>query len=215
MPIYNRQDGQYYVLDHDWYIQGQPWEGINEESPGNKALVDKIKFGGMFKLSMGVEIPLFDKLMLSIAYGYQFEEGNGVVSDVDGSEVRHKVSRQTVDVVPFYNIGRHRVGVGAAVHLNPKYVVNRKAPAVEQTSAFNENTDYIFDDAVGYIIQYDYLVTKNTSVGVRYTNISYDLDSITTNFYSTGHVTSGGSCTAGCDDIVRADSVGVHVTYHF
>jgi hypothetical protein len=75
-----------------------------------------------------------------------------------------------LDLLGFYRAGAHRFGGGLTYHLNPK---------------FDSDFDFAggdgaadFDNALGAVIEYDYFFNEHISLGVRYTNIKYQLSDI-------------------------------------
>ncbi len=71
-----------------------------------------------------------------------------------------------LDALVFYNMQQVRFGGGLTYHLNPKL----KATGV----ASNLSADY--DNALGYVVEADYRLDRNMSLGVRLTSIKYSLE---------------------------------------
>lgn len=102
--------------------------------------------------------------------------------------------RYPLELIPFYNFGNHRIGAGLSYHLSPELDLKEiGGPKVE------------FDDALGWLAEYDYSFSgwENGGVvlGVRYLWIDYEVDKI------------NNVRTSGID--VDGNHVGIHVNYMF
>ena len=207
LPLYNRADGLYYS-GIPYTLVGE-WSGL--PSDVDSRFEDDVEAGGLYKVAFGADIPLFSDVTLMVSYGYQFDEVYGDLTDGSGGKGSFEYRRQTLELIPFYNMGRHRVGLGAEMHLQPHGIHH------EYSSLFDMKTNYRFDDAVGATIRYDYLVNENTSIGIRYTEIAYDFDRLSTRYDVNGVTVDSFSsdCLANCDEVVDADSLGLQLTYRF
>jgi hypothetical protein len=119
--------------------------------------------------------------------GYHFDEVSA-----DNGEIRF--DRYPLELIPFYNFRKHRIGAGLSYHLSPK--LNLKeigGPKVK------------FDDALGWLVEYDYSFSgwENGGfvLGMRYLWINYDIGKVN------GTPASGGN--------VDGNHVGVHVDFMF
>ncbi|TQV76890.1 hypothetical protein FLL45_02755 [Aliikangiella marina] len=208
LPLFVRQTNGY-VQGIDLSVVGA-WQGL----PSNLDPVfsDSVEAGGLYKLAFGAEIPLSGDFTLMTSLGTQFDEVYGDLLDGSGGEGSFSYSRTTVELIPFYNMGRHRVGLGAELHLSPKG--RFKESAVNQ---FRHVSTYTFDDAEGIVLRYDYLINKNLSMGVKLTQMTYDFESVST-YYAVGGnavVDQTLPCISNCEEIVTADSFGIHLSYRF
>ncbi|MGB5438327.1 MAG: hypothetical protein WBN57_03795 [Gammaproteobacteria bacterium] len=102
--------------------------------------------------------------------------------------------RYPLELIPFYNFSNHRIGAGLSYHLSPELDLKEiGGPKVE------------FDDALGWLVEYDYSFSgwENDGVvlGVRYLWIDYEVDKVN----KVG--------TPGID--VDGNHVGIHVNYMF
>jgi hypothetical protein len=100
-----------------------------------------------------------------------------------------------LELIPFYNIRNHRFGAGLSYHFSPELDLGElDGPKVE------------FDDALGWLIEYDYSFSGWQSggfvVGLRYLWIDYKVEKVD------GRNVSGGFEFDG-------NHVGVHVDYMF
>lgn len=89
-------------------------------------------------------------------------------------------TRVPLDALVFYRMPRFRVGGGLTYHFSPKVSGNGAA----------SNVNLKFDDALGFILQADWLIMDKKSLsmalGVRYTNIEYKLQRTSTSTSSEG-----------------------------
>lgn len=104
-------------------------------------------------LSVGAVQRLSKTLGVRYAIGYKVS-----FSAADNLDVRK--SAIPVDVVPFYQAGKHRFGVGATYHLSPEFRISGVGNAS-------------FDDAFGYIVEYGYHIFT-----LAYTDVDYSVDGI-------------------------------------
>ena len=79
---------------------------------------------------------------------------------------RAAFDRFPVDVLGFYELGSHRLGVGASLSLNPR---------LDMKDANGDEVD--FENATGVLVQYDYR-WRNLGFGIRYVDVEYEVDSI-------------------------------------
>jgi hypothetical protein len=70
-----------------------------------------------------------------------------------------------VEALLFYRLPQWRLGGGVAYHLNPKL------DGSGVVGGLNVN----FDDAFGIVLQADYLISPRFAVGVRYTDVKYEV----------------------------------------
>lgn len=153
--------------------------------------VDSSRAGGYVRLTLGGEIAIGDT-PFSIQIGAGLLR-DGLTSNVDVNDPgagKSVFKRKVLELIPFWNFDRHRVGIGAAAHLEPTFYANPEGPG-----SFKEE----FDDAVGAVVQYDIRYDQNISVGARYTYINYESD----------------EQTLLAKDEYSGRSIGLHVTYAF
>lgn len=117
--------------------------------------------GGTFLLSAGLRYT-FAELPVQIhgAIGYH---SNGVLPANGDVEF----GRFPVELMGFYNIGGHQFGVGVTYHLNPKFTVD----------GFYDEYDIDMENALGFVIEYDFQLIDDISLGLRYVDINYTPDS--------------------------------------
>ncbi len=78
-------------------------------------------------------------------------------------------TRFPLEVLAFYRAPKFRVGGGLTYHLSPKLSGSGVA------GGLNVNVD----DALGAVLQGDWLITQKISVGLRYTSLSYKANGVT------------------------------------
>jgi len=176
----------------------------------NEIFRDKIEAGGYFRGSFGAEFPVAKQLVFSTAIGFLYDEITGDLTDGSGGKGYAGFTTTQVDFIGFYNFGQHRIGLGGAFHYNPKF--NYK----EVGSNFQMHGVYRFSNALGATIQYDFLASNNISLGIRYTDISYDFDTVNIGDYVAGEGNNEiYNCLASCDNLIDASSFSGHITYRF
>jgi hypothetical protein len=102
--------------------------------------------------------------------------------------------RYPLELIPFYNFRNHRIGAGLSYHLSPELDLKEiGGPKVE------------FDNALGWLVEYDYSFSGWESggfiLGVRYMWIDYEVDKV--NSISASGVE------------VDGNHVGIHINYMF
>jgi hypothetical protein len=139
---------------------GDALQSVVDVSTGDT--VEKLRAGGYFALRVGAVLPLGEQKNWSLetTVGYLYDEISSNINVNDNA----KFERTTVEVIPFYNFGRHRIGIGLTYHISPKF---------EQTASVG-NLEVEFDDALGGVVQYDVRYDKWISAGIRAGFIQYD-----------------------------------------
>lgn len=95
------------------------------------------------------------EVQLSLAY--KFSQVSATNGDIDWTMM-------PLEALVFYRVPQWRFGGGIAYHLNPKL----------DGSGVVGGLNVKFDDALGVVLQADYLVGKSMGVGVRYTDVKYE-----------------------------------------
>ena len=108
---------------------------------------------------MGVGASIFNDARnvegeLSISYKFQ---------TIDANNANLQFTRFPFDALLFYRQYRYRVGGGLTYHLNPKV----------QGSGAAAGSNVNYEDALGAILQGDYLFGTKTAAGLRYTMLQY------------------------------------------
>ena len=76
-----------------------------------------------------------------------------------------------LDALVFYRLPNVRLGGGLTYHLGPTL----------QGSGAANGLDAKYDDALGFVLQADYVLKNRFNFGARYTNVNYKANSIHTN----------------------------------
>ena len=151
-------------------------------------VVDQARAGGYWLLEAGGLIAFPDiPVSLQVTGGILSTD---VVSNIN--EGRSDFNRYTVTLIPFYNFGRQRIGLGASAHIEPELQVRPDG---------GPDQDFIMDDEVAAVVQWDVRYDQNISVGARYTYLTYTINEATN------------ASMVGTE--VEANAFGVHFTYSF
>jgi len=121
---------------------------------------DDISAGGLLSMSFGAKLPMADpNLEGRVSFGYFFDIQS--YSNGDAS-----FDRFPLESLLMYRSGQmFWLGGGITYHINPTLSCNITAVC---------SGDISFDNALGVILQTDWLVTNSILVGLRYTSIEYD-----------------------------------------
>ena len=205
IPLYDRVDDIFYS-DVAISVVGN----YNGDAQ-NQIFRDEIEAGGYYRGSFGAEFPVAESLAFSISAGFLFDEITGDLTDGSGGEGTASFKTTVIDFFGFYILGRHRFGLGGSFHYNPKFDYK------ESGSDFLNHGVYRFSNTLGASIQYDYMLSKNISMGLRYTDIAYDFEEVAIDDFVEGAGNNGfvSQCIANCDELIDASSFSGHVTYRF
>ena len=204
IPLYYRQ-GDFFYSGVEVAVVGN-YQGLDQSI----VFRDKVEAGGYYRGSFGAEFPVAENLVFSTSVGFLYDEITGKLTDGSNGNGYAGFTTTQVDFIGFYNYKRHRLGLGGSFHYNPKF--NYK----EEGTNFLMHGVYRFSNSVGPLIQYDYLVSENTSLGIRYTKILYDFKNVTIGDYVDGagdHFVE--NCINSCEDFIDASSFSAHMTYRF
>jgi hypothetical protein len=117
-----------------------------------------VRAGGLILAGVGINHQFGNNWELQATLNYLFDG-----ADADNGDV--SFARWPIDVLAFYRTGNHRFGGGLTYHMNPKF-------DIDIDYYVDDSID--FDDALGFVVEYDYFFTNNFSVGVRGTLIDYE-----------------------------------------
>lgn len=116
-----------------------------------------LKANELLFLGGGVSILNDDKdLQAELSLGIKTDSISASNGDID-------FTRYPLDALVFYRESKFRLGGGLTYHFSPKVSGSGVAGGV----------DIKFKDALGVILQADYLVWREMSVGLRYTMLEY------------------------------------------
>lgn len=91
-----------------------------------------------------------------VTLSYKFTSVNARNGDVTWT-------RFPIDALVFYRLPQFRLGGGLTYHLSPSL----------DGSGAASNINATFDDALGFVLQADYLWTPRYTLGARYTSVTY------------------------------------------
>lgn len=204
IPLYDR-NGDFFYSGVEVAVVGN-YTGAAQD----KIFIDKIEAGGYFRGSFGAEFPVAKDLTFSTSIGFLYDEITGELTDGSVGNGYASFKTTVIDFLGFYNYKRHRIGLGGSFHYNPKFDYK------EVGNGFKMHGVYNFSNALGASIQYDYLVSENASMGIRYTDIRYDFESVTIGDYVGGTGNSFvADCSVNCEELLDASSISGHITYRF
>ena len=123
---------------------------------------DDLNAGGGWKIAVGLQriIGGFDDVGLMFSIGYLFNW-------IDASNGDGDIDAFVAELIYFRDFGPHRVGVGGSYHMNPQYE--------DDVDGF-ARTRIDFDDELGFVGRYGYVIDKSLEYGIRYTLIEYQAD---------------------------------------
>ncbi len=143
---------------------------------------ETIEAGGFYNISAGVAFDISDKVVSRVTLGFKEDSitaGNGDIS----------FSRNTIDALFLYKTDQWLFGGGLTYHTSVKLSGSGLASGIGAE----------FDNALGFLLEVDYMYSKKAYVGGRYTVIDYDtVPSTTVNAVT-----------------VDGNSIGVVVGYRF
>lgn len=117
-------------------------------------------------------------LEAEVSLAYKFSTVSASNGDIDWTLM-------PIDMLVFYRLPQWRFGGGLTYHLSPRL----------KGSGVVGGLDVKFDDALGFVLQGDYLIRPNLAVGARYTNVKYE--------------PKGGGTSA------KSDGIGLTFAYRF
>jgi len=123
---------------------------------------DELSAGGGFKLALGLQkyIGGFDDVGLIFSLGYLFDQ----IAASNGEVESHAF---VAEAIYFREFGPHRLGIGGSYHMNPRYREDVDGYAPLRID---------FDNALGLVGRYGYVLEKTVELGIRYTLIDYKAD---------------------------------------
>jgi len=134
--------------------------------------LEDLDAGSGYKIAVGLQrfIGGFDDVGLIFSLGYLFnwlEASNG---DADTDAV-------VAEFLYFRDFGQQRLGVGGSYHMNPRYR--------DDLDGFSK-TRIDFDNALGLVVRYSYVIDKSLEFGIRYTSMDYEADGVSIDADSLG-----------------------------
>ncbi|EKE75469.1 hypothetical protein [Gallaecimonas xiamenensis] len=119
---------------------------------------ENFRFGNRYHLGLG---GLWENGTWGAAFnlGYHFNFADGTNGEIE-------LERYTAEFLPYYRWDRHKFLLGPSWHFDVKADID--------IDGVHEKFD--FDDALGWIVEYNYQITQHNWVGVRYQWVEYDLE---------------------------------------
>jgi outer membrane protein with beta-barrel domain len=130
-----------------------------------------LKFNELFSFGGGASF-LTDSKDIEVQVTLAWKYGN-----LDASDGSLSFTRYPLDALVFYRLPKFRVGGGLTYHLNPQFSASGSASFLD---------GFKFDNALGVVLQADYLFTEKASIGLRYTNLDYKAKLTGASFSSNG-----------------------------
>jgi hypothetical protein len=123
-----------------------------------------LDIGGGGKLAIGIHNILGESKNRSLSFAL------GHLSDsIDASNGDADYDTVTFDAIYRFHFESHRFGLGASYHIDPEY--KEKIDGQPRIKAE-------FDDALGLVMQYSYALSPVFHVGLRYTEMDYEINDV-------------------------------------
>lgn len=131
-----------------------------------------IDVGGGGKIAIGIHQVLGEEenRSITLSLGYLFD-------DIDATNGDAEYDTITVDAIYGFHFGAHRLGVGASYHKDPEFEVDLDGFPSQSVE---------FDDALGLVVQYSYVIQSRFHIGLRLTEMDYDVNGTTLDAASVG-----------------------------
>ena len=148
---------------------------------------EDLRAGELITIAAGIVVYFpMPSWSLQTSIGYHTDDVGDYNDDI-------KFDRYPLELIPFYNFRNHRLGAGLSYHLSPELDLKEiGGPKVE------------FDDALGWLVEYDYSFSGwengGFALGVRYLWIDYEAE-------KTSNIRGPSS--------VDGNHIGIHVDYMF
>jgi hypothetical protein len=129
-----------------------------------------VKANEGFYFGGGASIVTDSKLVeIELSLAYKFSMINASNGDIDWT-------RWPLEALVFYRLDKVRLGGGLTYHLNPEV----------DGSGVATPLNIKFDDALGFVLQADYRLSDKMAIGMRYTNLKYEVDGSSASAKSNG-----------------------------
>ncbi|MGB1905773.1 MAG: outer membrane beta-barrel protein [Spongiibacter sp.] len=133
---------------------------------------EKITAGGGAMLGAGTILPISQNNELQLSINYHGDSSSAKNGDAG-------FTRFPVEALIFTRNQHHRFGVGPTLHLNPE---------VELDIDGQRKQSVTFDQALGAVAEYNFLVSEQVWLGLRYTYIQYETKGVVTEEIDGNHV---------------------------
>ena len=109
-----------------------------------------------FWIGAGVLVSGSRSIEAEVTLAYKFASARAASGDVTWTRI-------PLDALAFYRLPRFRFGGGLTYHFAPQL----------QGAGVASNATAKFDDALGWVLQADYILTPRYIIGARYTDVTY------------------------------------------
>ncbi|MDQ7016244.1 MAG: outer membrane beta-barrel protein [Gammaproteobacteria bacterium] len=147
--------------------------------------------GGDFYLALGYEVSIPNSKSLSVLSSIGWKYGSLVASDGDADLTRFPLEL----IIQSSVSDKVKLGAGLSYHLAPTY--NETSPGIASLTID-------FDNALGFVLQGGYSLSKQSSIGVRFTAIDYKINTLSFN-----------GSNFKVNDTIDASSFGLFYNYNF
>jgi len=128
-------------------------EFVNATNPNGNTYSSKA--GELMTLAIGPQLTISDNSNLRVLFAWKFNS----MGSMHGSSDNIDFTRFPIDVMYFYRFKRWNFGGGLSYHINP------------ELSGDGNNINY--ENALGYVVEFDFRFMKSFYVGGKYTAIDY------------------------------------------
>ncbi len=164
------------TVSADLYLELAAEAGGQELIDSNT--VDSITAGGGIKFAIGFQNPVNEEATTAIRLSV------GYLSDsIFADNGQADFNTVTLDAMVIKKSGAHSFGLGATMHMLPEYsdyVMGYRPEIIE------------YDDALGFVFQYGYQFVPGLNLGLRYTDITYEVSGFRQDAGSLGVFLSSG-----------------------
>ena len=155
----------------------------------------EVTAGGLIHIYTGINAYIPDSdFSIQTTIGYH-------VDGIFASNCSVAFTRYPLEIIPYYNFSRIRIGLGLSYHINPEFSGDSDVGLGDRE----------YDNALGLVASVEVKLGSHFALGLHYTDIEYDLSKVEPVYYGYGYSYSG-------DDIdkkVDGSNVGIYGTFLF
>lgn len=123
---------------------------------------ESVKAGSGIGFGAGVSYQVDDHIKAEARMSYLSDSASG--DTPTGSTITYDFTRYPVDVMGFYQHGKHSIGAGMTYHMSP--------------TLSGEGDSYDFDSALGTILEYRFFYSNKATINLKMVNIDYDYKTV-------------------------------------
>jgi len=147
--------------------------------------------GGLIHLYTGINAYIPDSdFSIQTTIGYH-------VDGIFASNGSVAFTRYPLELIPYYNFNRIRIGLGLSYHINPEF-------SGESDAGLGDRE---YDNALGLVASVEVKLGSHFAVGLHYTDIDYDLSKI--------ERVTGDNFNKEKDSNIDGSNVGIYGTFLF